>query len=235
MNEISIGAVGAAAIAGIVSLLGLIVAKEQKTSEFRQAWIDELRKCFVAYLVNINAITDTIRLISGGDKLDRSALIPHYKSLNEASHGIRLRVNGAETTAKELLEVMSEFERLAEKNDGLSPDNIRSVETKFLSSSQALLKFEWRRVKRGENVFVWTKNIVIVMVVSMVALLVFASVTAGSHPRDSSATQPTPLQLHRQPDRSPPTSPRCKETTGCFVKGGSQRIASRDGFGIVAS
>ena len=41
--DVAIGAVVAALIAAIVSLLGLIISKEQKTSEFRQAWIDALR------------------------------------------------------------------------------------------------------------------------------------------------------------------------------------------------
>lgn len=40
---VAIGAIGAALIAATVSLLGLIISKEQKTSEFRQAWIDALR------------------------------------------------------------------------------------------------------------------------------------------------------------------------------------------------
>lgn len=43
MNDLSVGAVGAAMIAAFVSFLGLIIGKEQKTSEFRQAWIDALR------------------------------------------------------------------------------------------------------------------------------------------------------------------------------------------------
>lgn len=42
MNSISIGAVGAAIIAGFFSIVSLIIGKEQKTSEFRQAWIDAL-------------------------------------------------------------------------------------------------------------------------------------------------------------------------------------------------
>jgi hypothetical protein len=40
----AVGAVIAAIIAGSIALLGLIISKEQKVSEFRQQWIDALRQ-----------------------------------------------------------------------------------------------------------------------------------------------------------------------------------------------
>lgn len=40
----SVGTVGAASIAATVSMIGLVVAKENKTSEFRQEWINALRE-----------------------------------------------------------------------------------------------------------------------------------------------------------------------------------------------
>lgn len=39
----AVGAVLAATIAGGMSFLGSVFSKDQKTSEFRQAWIDGLR------------------------------------------------------------------------------------------------------------------------------------------------------------------------------------------------
>ena len=110
MNEISIGAVGAATIAGLVSMLGLIIGKEQKVSEFRQIWIDQLRKCFVDYLVSINAVCDILRLKKSGKDFDNAALLENYKLLNEASHGITLRISDEEEPAKALLAAMNEFE-----------------------------------------------------------------------------------------------------------------------------
>ncbi len=174
MNEISIGAVGAAAIAGLVSLLGLVIGKEQKVSEFRQAWIDELRKCVVSYLVSINAICDALRLARAGRAIDDAALLANYKLLNEASHGITLRVNASETPAKALLASMSKFEELSKSNSDLTPENIRTLERDFVDSSQKLLKFEWKRVKRGESNFVWTKRIVYAIILATLGLLAYA-------------------------------------------------------------
>jgi hypothetical protein len=37
-------------IAGIVSFVGLVISKENKISEFRQTWIDELRKDISDYI-----------------------------------------------------------------------------------------------------------------------------------------------------------------------------------------
>lgn len=173
MSEISVGAVGAAIIAGLVSLLGLIIGKEQKVSEFRQAWIDDLRKCLVSYLVNINAISDVLRAKKAGSKLDDAALIERYRSLNEASHGITLRVNSDEAPAKELLASMKNFEIIAGKNADLTPDNIFLIERDFVDSSKRLLKFEWNRVKRGEKVFVWTKYILSFLIFLMISLFIY--------------------------------------------------------------
>lgn len=39
----AVGATIAAIVAALVALLGLIISKEQKVSEFRQQWIDALR------------------------------------------------------------------------------------------------------------------------------------------------------------------------------------------------
>jgi hypothetical protein len=197
MSDISVGAVGAAIIAGLVSLLGLIIGKEQKVSEFRQAWIDDLRKCLVAYLVNINAISDALRLRKAGTQIDNSALLANYKSLNEASHGIILRVNAKEAPAKPLLKSMSDFEVLAKTNASLTPDQIRAIEQGFVAASRELLKFEWKRVKRGESTFVWTKRVVSLSIVMMFAILTYLWATRDKAERDSSGKGQHVQLMHR--------------------------------------
>jgi hypothetical protein len=160
MIDISVGAIGAAVIAGLVSFLGLIISKEQKVSEFRQAWIDQLRKSFVAYLANINAICDVVRIQKSENKTDYSALIPHIKLLNEARNDIILRINDEEETSKKLRESMAKFDAVAEDLNQFTPAKIRVLEIDFIKISKDLLKFEWNRVKRGENSFLWSKRAV---------------------------------------------------------------------------
>ena len=177
MNDISIGAVGAAVIAGLVSLLGLIIGKEQKVSEFRQSWIDDLRGCLVSYLVHINAIADALRLKAAGKEFDNEALLANYKNLNEASHGITLRVNDSEDPPKDLLAAMEAFEGLASKNADLTPDNIRKLEKRFVTASKSLLKFEWKRVKTGEKTYVVARRITLAATALMVVLLLVLRIT----------------------------------------------------------
>lgn len=172
MSDIGIGAVGAAIIAGLVSLLGLIIGKEQKVSEFRQAWIDDLRKCMVAYLVNINAIADAVR-VSIASKKPVTDISGNYKFLNEAHHGIILRVNYDEQPTKDLITAMEEFEVIASQNANLTVANIKAAEIKYLAASKELLKFEWKRVKRGEKTYFITKWVVIALIFVMMLLFAY--------------------------------------------------------------
>lgn len=171
MNDISIGAVGAAIIAGLVSLLGLIIGKEQKISEFRQVWIDDLRKCIITYLACINTISDTVRLKKSNDPIGNNKLVESYKQLNEASYGITLRINSKEKPAQDLIGHMKRFEAIAENNSKLTPNNIFDIENDFINSSKDLLKFEWKRVKRGEPTFVAARYIIIATTILMIIIL----------------------------------------------------------------
>jgi len=175
MNDISVGAIVAAIIAGLVSLLSLVIGKEQKVSEFRQAWVDDLRKCLVAYLVHVNAISDALRVKAKGEQSDSSALLQSYKLLNEANHGIVLRINAEEKPAQALINSMSDFESIFKDNANLVPEKICILEKNFLDASKELLKFEWKRVKRGEKIFVWTKRIVLGSIVIMFGFLIYMS------------------------------------------------------------
>jgi len=153
MWDLSDGATGAALVAALVSLLGLVISKEQKVSEFRQAWINDLRTCLVSYIAELNSVLDNVRLIQAGKLSDVSQLAAIYKSLNAANHGIKLRINYNEETSTELLEIMDEIERLAQSYANLSQDKLEVLEKKFLEAAKDLLKNEWARVKRGEPAF----------------------------------------------------------------------------------
>lgn len=152
MDGITIGAIGAATIAAIVSILGLIIGKEQKTSEFRQAWINDLRKCFIEFLAEITSISDNLRTNGGIDSLRAS-----YTRLNQAYHGIVLRLNETETESQKLINALKKFEEIASDNNTLTPDKIKEAENLFIEAAKAVLKFEWKRVKKGEKTFVYTK------------------------------------------------------------------------------
>ena len=169
--DAAIGAMAAALIAGIVSLLGLIISKEQKTSEFRQAWIDGLRLDLTVILTQINAIHDAtkVKYENYAEKVEK--LRPLYIPLNTSTFDILLRINPNETKSKRLIAAMEAFNSLTADETKLTTENIRTVEREFIASSQVLLKSEWRRVKSGE----WTFRIAKVLAL----LVILASIVAG--------------------------------------------------------
>ncbi|BBF67885.1 hypothetical protein [Sphingomonas bisphenolicum] len=173
-GDISIGAVGAALIAGVVSLLGLIISKEQKTSEFRQAWVDALRSEITAYLTSFNAIADALGVTYKDHAEKVKALAPLYSQLNQASFAITLRVNPDESRSKAVLACMKRFQQLTANDSNMVPANIRPIELDFLNASKELLKYEWKRVKRGELTFIITKVLAALVVIAALWYWLFA-------------------------------------------------------------
>lgn len=173
---ISVGAVGAAFIAAIVSLVGLIISKEQKISDFRQSWVDELRKEISQYLANINAISDKLSIGFDSQENKVKELSDLYIRLNTSSFLITLRLNQNEEKSKKLLDCMSRFKELYNDEKNIKPKFIRPIEAELLDSSRDLLKSEWDRVKKGEPTFVFAKWVALVVIVSMAVVGIVAAI-----------------------------------------------------------
>ncbi|UFS77622.1 hypothetical protein LPB73_09685 [Tardiphaga sp. 37S4] len=185
--EAAIGAMVAALIAATVSLLGLIISKEQKTSEFRQAWIDALRSDLTAFLTQINTICDATKVKYSDHAEKVETLRPLYVLLNTSTFNILLRINPQEAHCKKLLTAMECFNALTSDESKLTAENIRSVEADFLLAAQALLKSEWRRVKSGE----WTFRIA-----KLLALFVILASVIGGGIAAYRATKPTSANVN---------------------------------------
>lgn len=144
------GAILAALIAGCISLALAILTKDQKTSEFRQAWIDALRTDVALLAGTLSMIMEIALDKAGGDE-------SNLEALNEVLHGkhtefiglgacairIKLRLNPDEHGA--LLEILDQLS--ADENGA---DNTQRLIDDFVAQIQPVLKNEWRRVKRGE-------------------------------------------------------------------------------------
>lgn len=191
--DISIGAVGAALIAGLVSVLGLILGKEQKTSEFRQAWIDAIRAEMVSYVTNLNSVVDKIEagFESPDDRI--KSLAGHYADLNKANFNIKMRLNWDEGPSKKILDIMERFEKIASEYENFNADEIKPLEEEFVAASRDFLKSEWVRVKRGENSFIAAKRVAIVSTMLMVAaaIALFIISVFGTNEVDKKNQAPT--------------------------------------------
>ncbi len=203
--DVALGATIAAVIGALVTLLGLIITKEQKTSEFRQAWVDGLRKDLTAYATQINAIADASKVEYKSNAERVKSLKDAYNALNEANFSINLRLNRDEKLSNDVIDCIADFNRLGSTEEGLSPDALRPIEVRFIKASQDLLKYEWNRVKRGEPSFVVAKLVAwTILVAGPVAIWLAASGSAKSEARELEK-RVTQLETARHdPARGPP-------------------------------
>ena len=153
LPDVAVGAIVAALIAGLVSLLGLIISKEQKTSEFRQAWIDALRSELSAVIAHANAIHG-----AGAARLETPAELwkvvrVDFVGINEATAKIRLRLNPKEPQATTVLATIEALEQLLAPGQSMDYAQINAIEKRLVKEAQVLLKEEWRRVQAGESTY----------------------------------------------------------------------------------
>jgi hypothetical protein len=182
----------AALITGSLGLLGLIISKETKVSEFRQQWIDALRD-EVAHLVA--TLHHLVLLINRSDDVQaaigQANVQDALREANEKLFTIRLRLNPKETASAKLLAYLEEAEEYSNQQDH-SYERIGEFERRIVELSKPILKYEWDRVRRGEaayNVAKWTAVAIVgVLFLSFIAIMA-ASVrgdsakTAGQDPQ----------------------------------------------------
>ncbi|WP_140921033.1 hypothetical protein [Limnobaculum xujianqingii] len=134
-----IAAIIAASLGAIGAAIGLIITKENKTSEFRQAWIDGLRKELAELMMYYCCISD---------KTDPEIVSELTDKINFAAASIKLRFTSDNPTPSEdeLLQLISK-NILATKPE-LSPQVFRK---RYYRHSEIILKSEWERVKKGER------------------------------------------------------------------------------------
>lgn len=188
-------------ISGVFVMLKLIVDKEQKTSEFRQAWIDSLRNEIAEYISINNVMFSQLIYAAQIDKIEN----PHEDFLHEfienhhdnlikkeiAMNAIHFRVNRKKD--KNLLQSVYEIERywMGEKEFNIMKIN-EDLE-KLRKQTQKILKKEWERVKKGEKPYYYMKRItfIAILILAIVAGLIFNESISFSNITDSVPQQPT--------------------------------------------
>src|SRR5208283_2502860 len=109
LPDAAVGSIVAALIAGLVSLLGLIISKEQKVSEFRQAWIDALRAEIADLIAHLNAVYGTAAAQFPSVAEAWKVVKEDYLAFNNAAARIRLRLNPSEPTSVLVLKTLEEI------------------------------------------------------------------------------------------------------------------------------
>lgn len=154
-----IGPIVAACIAGAIAFLASVLSKELKTSEFRQTWIDALRND-LADLNSLVLLTDDMVAykVREGNQHEVASYIAENQDLfikiMASAMRIEMRLNPTEHQA--LLEVVRQI-GTSTKTFRENSDATAAAGERLLVESQKVLKKEWQPVKRGENVFHYTK------------------------------------------------------------------------------
>ncbi|SDC78582.1 hypothetical protein SAMN05444678_105233 [Sphingomonas sp. YR710] len=133
--------IGAAVIAASAAFIGVVIGKEQKTTEFRQDWINAQRSDLALVL----ALANNARGKKPGKQAEARV------AFDEALNRIRLREN---PTKEEWKSVLKTLDRLRNAAFSYSFEVDLTVDSsRVIALSQQLLKAEWTRVRAGETWF----------------------------------------------------------------------------------
>lgn len=149
----------AAVIAGWVAFFSLIISKEQTVSDFRQRWIDDLRKDVADVVARVTGIHgDSIARQGDGEKPLWPSVKTDFIHFNEVTARIRLRLNSEERRKREgpatraVLHALKELESIFASRQ---PEfgKIHQLVTTVVEQTQTILKENWKRVRSGERIY----------------------------------------------------------------------------------
>jgi hypothetical protein len=151
----AIATVTAALITAAISFVNLTLNKEQKISEFRQAWIGGLRQDLASFFACSRAY---MRATDEANKENETHLTLTPEKISEiryqvaeTRYRIQLRLNLTEPEHKELFRLMNgAIEKLNGNSD--TANKAKAIEAAAEFAPQ-VLKSEWERVKQGELAF----------------------------------------------------------------------------------
>jgi hypothetical protein len=174
----ALGSILAALIAAAVAFLSTVLSKEQKTSEFRQVWVDALRADISELIGFIETFASYLHFVHDrhGVEQAKDFVEGHTDQVTKATvlyHRIRLRLNPMEHVAL-LSALKGAFSVFSNGPGYMNSSAVEQAIESVLVESQAVLKSEWSRVKRGEAAFRATKYLslaVVVIALILIALL----------------------------------------------------------------
>ncbi|MDI3812018.1 hypothetical protein QK414_29265 [Pseudomonas aeruginosa] len=179
---IAFGVVSAAIIAGIFSYINLVSTKESKVSEFRQNWINDLRKELSEYISATRVLMEKLRHDNHRQMISRQDFMSKknnhgdlYNQMLNSKSSILLRINDKEKE-ESIRNINNEFLSLIEAihsnfESAKFDESEEHVET-LISKSRELLKYEWNRARDGERGYRFAKNVALATVVLSIAVLV---------------------------------------------------------------
>jgi len=154
----------AAVISAFVAVVGLVITKEHKISEFRQQWIDSLRVDVSSLIGAINA--------NQIEHEERATYRSIQLKLTELRYRIELRFKPGDETAVPLLLAISELVGYGGTlNNPTTANHLYMLTSEVKEQTQEILKHEWERVKAGEESYRRTLHISKIAAISTTSIL----------------------------------------------------------------
>jgi hypothetical protein len=150
-------------IAAIVSFIGLIIAKDNKISEFRQAWINDFRSDVSSLMGCVSNISSSriLSLNSESNNKTQTFLEDNqvlFNQMHQLSYKLKFMLNPEKDI--KLITAVNDIESMIMHPDKLDDLNLYKSHTESLYLlSHITLKKEWERVKKGEVVYYLSKII----------------------------------------------------------------------------
>jgi len=178
-------------ITAIVSYVGLIISKENKISEFRQAWIDELRKdiCdYVAFSLQHAFYYSSLR--ESNIETARELICKHFSEESHVVDSLYTRIVLRLNNTGEYDDILKTLDESYKCYDDLVNRDFQSTKLQELtnllrSKAIILLKDEWEVVKKGEPVFHTTKKHAPKVIAFVFVILIVLLVLSFAFPNES--------------------------------------------------
>ena len=165
-----------ALIAVFVSFVGLLISKEQKTSEFRQEWINTLREDISKFIGQTHSVRQLVNINKTSEEKNETSnnVLLGSVEMRELQSKIELLINPKEEKHIELVQLIDDtIQKLQAHKDIFEYKKTHQESIKKLTSlSQEILKEEWERVKKGEPFFYRFK---LFFGITIIAAILYAS------------------------------------------------------------
>jgi hypothetical protein len=198
LPDAAVGSIIAAAIAGLVVFISTVLTKEQKTSEFRQVWIDELRKDISQFIAGVTEVVALHRFKIKDEAAYKKFLDDNFKVIHELEtllHRIVLRLNPVEHSA--LIALVKSFRKdmlKAYQQPGRATLE-EQLTKELLDATKKVLSDEWKRVKQGEPTFRMVKKGGLIAMVTLLLLLVIAMFIGRGEEKKDPSTEKGATQI----------------------------------------
>lgn len=169
-----IGPVVAAAITAVIAFVLSVLAKENKISEFRQAWIESLRTDVSELLGDFHTLEISLRVSLEVAMNDYSVKMikdkfmsdnrKEYSKVDALCNKVVLRLNPSEHQ-----HLIDKIRRL-EETVGAGSASSHALSVEMVEAFSKLFKAEWERVKSGETIFKRMKVVALVCVSAILAI-----------------------------------------------------------------